>query len=464
MKVRTRFAPSPTGYLHIGGARTALFSWLYARHVGGEFVLRIEDTDAKRSTKDSSDSVLEALNWLGITSDKEIVFQSDRLSRYQEVARLMLDSGAAYYCECSKDRLDNLREKQLLAKEKPKYDNRCRDMSLKQSSNTVIRFRNPLVNKVNFQDEVYGEVSFDNQELDDFIVMRSDGLPTYNFAAPIDDYDMGITNIIRGDDHLNNTPKQINLLKSLGFDVPIYAHLPMILSADGKKMSKRHDEVDVLSFKRKGIISKALLNYLVRLGWSHGDQEIFSIKEMVELFAVENVNKAPATFDIDKLLWINKTYIKDYENNIYIKELKDIYDSLGVDISNIDQTLPSILKLFASRADNLVDLATSSAFLYVDDVEISEDAVNSHVTENTVEYLKIVIHELTEIQEWEAENISICLKKLIKKLGVKFPVIAQPIRIALTGGVSSPGVDGIIALLGKQKALLRLERLVNKLS
>lgn len=311
MTVRTRFAPSPTGFLHVGGVRTALFSWLYAKRHHGEFILRIEDTDQERSTKESVRAILDGMAWLGMDYDEGPFYQTERYERYKQVAQQFLDEGKAYRCECSKERLEALRTEQLAAKEKPRYDGHCRDKNLPISDKPfVIRFKNPEQGTVTFHDEVYGEIHVANSELDDLILVRSDGHPTYNFAVVIDDIDMKITHVIRGDDHINNTPRQINLFQALKAPIPVFAHLPMILGEDGKRLSKRHGAVSVLQFKELGVLPHALLNYLVRLGWSHGDQEIFSIKEMIECFDLKNVSRGVSSFNYEKLYWLNQHYTK----------------------------------------------------------------------------------------------------------------------------------------------------------
>ncbi|MGB5398119.1 MAG: glutamate--tRNA ligase, partial [Gammaproteobacteria bacterium] len=307
--VRTRFAPSPTGYLHIGGARTALFSWLYARKLGGTFVLRIEDTDRERSTQASVDVILQGMEWLGLDHDEGPFYQTQRFERYREVIDQLIESGHAYHCDCSRERLDKLREQQMADKQKPRYDGCCRERELAPNDRTVVRFKNPLDGDVIIDDKVKGRVVINNRELDDLVIARPDGTPTYNFTVVVDDWDMNISHVIRGDDHLNNTPRQINILNALGAKLPVYAHVPMILGADGKRLSKRHGAVSVLQYRDEGYLPEALMNYLVRLGWSHGDQEIFSRAEMIEFFDISNVNSAASTFNPDKLIWLNQQYI-----------------------------------------------------------------------------------------------------------------------------------------------------------
>ncbi len=455
MRIKTRFAPSPTGYLHVGGARTALFSWLYARNKQGKFILRVEDTDLERSTEISTTNILNGLKWLGLDWDEEPTLQSARIHRYQEILNDMVDKKLAYYCDCSKSRLSSLREQQLAEKIKPKYDNKCRERNLKSSDNTVIRFSNPLNGKVIFDDLVFGKISVDNSELDDLVLQRSDGMPTYNFAAAIDDYDMEITHVIRGDDHINNTPKQINILEALAFQVPKFAHLPMILNEDGKRMSKRHDAVNVMQYREEGILPEALLNYLVRLGWSHNDQEIFSINEMIKLFDLANVNKASATFSKDKLLWINKNYIQNFENINYINELEDIIKQIGADIK-LGPPLHKILPFFAKRSETLIDFAKDCLFLYTDKIEYNSPSVSRFFTNGIQTSMNKVVDMLEGAQGWSLEEISQIIKSVIKMDSLKFPQLAQPIRIALTGDTNSPGIAEVIFLVGKERTVARI--------
>jgi len=309
MTVRTRFAPSPTGYLHIGGARTALFSWLYARRMGGQFILRIEDTDRERSTDASVQAILDGMDWLGLDYDEGPFYQTHRFDRYREVIQQLLDDGQAYYCDCSRERLEKLREQQRANKQKPRYDGCCRDKGLAQSADTVVRFKNPIDGDVVINDLVKGQVVINNRELDDLIIARCDDSPTYNLTVVIDDWDMEISHVIRGDDHLNNTPRQINILRALGAALPVYAHVPMILGSDGKRLSKRHGAVSVLQYKKDGFLAEALMNYLVRLGWSHGDKEVFSRDEMIALFDAVDINTSASTFNPEKLLWLNQQYM-----------------------------------------------------------------------------------------------------------------------------------------------------------
>lgn len=461
MKVRTRFAPSPTGYLHIGGARTALFAWLFARKNKGEFILRIEDTDLDRSTKESIDGILEGINWLGLSSDKKPIFQSERIQRYNEVLDILLKNKLAYYCNCDQERLRSLREEQLAQKVKPKYDNHCRDRGLTHSEETVIRFCNPLTGVVTFEDLVFGNIGISNEELDDLVLLRTDGMPTYNFAAAIDDYDMNITHVIRGDDHINNTPKQINILQALDFSIPKFAHLPMILNESGKRMSKRHDAVNVISYRDEGFLPEAMLNYLVRLGWSYGDQEIFSVDEMINLFSLSDVNKSPAVFSKTKLLWFNKNYIQKFEKINYLDTLKTTLEKLDANIS-IGPSLDKILPIFAKRSETLIELAEDCLFLYLDNISYDSSLIDKFFIDGIEKSISKLVERLGELDsdEWSIDNISLIIKDIIKEDGLKFPHLGKPVRLALTGGNNSPSIDQIIFLLGKERTIDRINKLI----
>ena len=374
MEVRTRFAPSPTGYLHIGGARTALFSWLFARHHGGKFVLRIEDTDRERSTQESVDAILQGMEWLGLDYDEGPFYQTKRFDRYQEVIQQLLDNDLAYRCYCTKEELDALRQQQQKNKQKPRYDGRYRDYkgSVPKDIDPVIRFKNPLDGEVVIHDLVLGDITIKNSELDDLIIARSDGTPTYNLTVVIDDLDMNITHVIRGDDHVNNTPRQINMIHALGGALPNYAHLPMILGGDGKRMSKRHGAVSVSSYKEQGYLPEALLNYLVRLGWAHGDQEVFSIQEMIDLFSLENVNKSAATFDVDKLQWLNQHYIKSATNDDLTKLFRQALKTTGITIDTEEDHLHKVIELQKERVKTINEMVESSQYFFSDFAQYDE--------------------------------------------------------------------------------------------
>ncbi|MDR3476865.1 MAG: glutamate--tRNA ligase [Gammaproteobacteria bacterium] len=452
--VRTRFAPSPTGYLHVGGARTALYCWLYARKMQGTFVLRIEDTDIERSTQESVQAILDAMEWLNLNYDEGPFYQTKRFDRYHEVVQLMLKEGKAYRCYCSKERLEALRTEQMTNKQKPRYDGLCRDLKEPGTGSHVIRFRNPLEGVVEFNDLIRGPLSFRNDELDDLIIARSDGTPTYNFTVVVDDWDMQITHVIRGDDHINNTPRQINILRALGATPPLYAHVSMILGSDGKRLSKRHGAVSVMQYREEGFLPEALLNYLARLGWSHGDQEIFSREELVQLFDIPHINKAPAAFNNEKLLWLNQHYIKTGDPLHVAEELAWHMQQLGVDVS-AGPALTDLIKAQAERAKTLREMAEKSLYFYRD-VQFDEAAVKQHLTQEAIPVIESMQNELTHLKEWTAEAIHQVVQNVAEKLTLKMGKIAQPMRVAITGSTVSPSIDVTVCLLGRERTLQRL--------
>ncbi len=457
MSIKTRFAPSPTGYLHVGGARTALFSWLHARKHGGRFVLRIEDTDLERSTTESVNAILEGMTWLGLEYDEGPFYQTHRFERYEEIIQQLLADGHAYRCNCSRERLDELREGQMKRKEKPRYDSRCRSQSVDPDEPHVIRFRNPVEGNVVFDDLVRGRVAFNNNELDDLIIKRTDGSPTYNLSVVVDDLDMGITQVIRGDDHLNNTPRQINILKALGAETPQYAHVPMILGDDGARLSKRHGAVGVMQYRDQGLLPEALLNYLVRLGWSHGDQEIFSLDEMVEYFELSNVNKAPSSFNTEKLLWINQHYIKESDParvahllSVHMGEL-DIDPALGPD-------LVEVVKVQRERAKTLVELAEVSAFYYKDFDAYNEKSMKKAFKEAAIAPLERTRSALSALGEWQPEVLKRALDEVVAELDIGFGKLGMPLRLAITGGSPSPDLEVTLHLVGREASIRRIDR------
>lgn len=463
MTVRTRFAPSPTGLLHVGGVRTALFSWLYAKRHKGQFILRIEDTDKERSTQESVQAIIDGMAWLGLDSDEGPFYQSDRYDRYDQVAQQFLAEGKAYRCECSKDRLESLREAQLAAKEKPRYDGHCRNINLPLTDKPyVIRFRNPDSGVVAFHDEVYGDIQVENNELDDLILVRTDGHPTYNFAVVIDDLDMNITHVIRGDDHINNTPRQINLFKALNAPIPIFAHLPMILGDDGKRLSKRHGAVSVLQFKESGILPHALLNYLVRLGWSHGDQEIFSMEEMIANFDLQHVSRGVSSFNYDKLYWLNQHYQKNDSSESVAKALRWHFEQAGIDLSKGPE-LKDLVETQAERCKTLVEMCEMSQYFFTDTIEYDEDAVKKHLRPVVLEPLTALYERLKELNEWQKEQIQENINDVSAQFNINMGKIAQPLRVAVTGSGMSPSIDITLYLLGKQRVLNRLEVALEKI-
>ncbi|WJW76628.1 glutamate--tRNA ligase [Thiohalobacter sp. IOR34] len=459
MTVRTRFAPSPTGYLHIGGARTALFSWLYARKHGGSFILRIEDTDLERSTAESVNAILEGMTWLGLEYDEGPFYQTHRFDRYKVIIDQLLETGHAYKCYCSKERIEALREEQMARKEKPRYDGHCRAGVEPPSPDApyVIRFRNPTEGEVVVDDLIRGRVVFQNSELDDLIIQRSDGSPTYNLTVVVDDSDMDITHVIRGDDHLNNTPRQINILRALGAEPPVYAHVPMILGPDGKRLSKRHGAVSVMQYREEGYLPEALLNYLVRLGWSHGDQEIFSIDEMVELFDLPDVNKAASTFNPDKLVWLNQQYIKNSPPEHVARHLSHHLGRLNIDPAP-EPDLVEVVKAQQERARTLVEMAENSVFFYRDIEEFDEKAAKKNLKPATREPLALLRERLAALEEWAPGPIHQAVQETAEALDLKLGKVAQPLRVAVSGGPVSPPIDVTVWLVGRERTLARIDR------
>ncbi|MDO8706341.1 MAG: glutamate--tRNA ligase [Sulfuricaulis sp.] len=459
MTVRTRFAPSPTGYLHVGGARTALFSWLYARKHGGTFILRIEDTDLERSTAESVDAILQGMTWLGLEYDEGPFYQTHRFPRYQEVIQQMLKEGTAYHCYCSKERLEVLRAEQMARKEKPRYDGKCRHgvANPPQDIPPVVRFKNPHDGAVVVEDLIRGRVVFQNIELDDLIIARGDGSPTYNFTVVVDDMDMKITHVIRGDDHLNNTPRQMNMLKALSFMPPIYAHVPMILGPDGARLSKRHGAVSVMQYREDGYLPEALLNYLARLGWSHGDQEVFSIDEMIKLFDVTKVHSSAAAFNPEKLIWLNQHYIKNSDPEHVAHHLSHHLGKLGVDPTDGGPDLMEVVKAQRERAKTLAEMAQNSAFFYQDfDAYDPKDAA-THLKLDVEKPLKDLRDRLAALTLWEAQAIHEAVTGVAEALGLKLGKIAQPLRVAVVGRAVSPPIDVTLVLVGREKTLQRLD-------
>ncbi|ARM35256.1 glutamate--tRNA ligase [Legionella longbeachae] len=456
MTVRTRFAPSPTGYLHVGGVRTALFSWLYAKRHRGEFILRIEDTDQERSTQESVRAILDGMAWLGMDYDEGPFYQTKRYDRYNHVVQQLLNEGKAYRCECSKERLEALRESQIAAKEKPRYDGHCRNKNLPASDAPfVIRFKNPDQGTVSFHDQVYGEIHVANSELDDLILIRSDGHPTYNFAVVIDDLDMNITHVIRGDDHINNTPRQINLFQALNAPIPVFAHLPMILGEDGKRLSKRHGAVGVLQFKELGILPHALLNYLVRLGWSHGDQEIFSIDEMIASFDLKNVSRGVSSFNYEKLYWLNQHYQKNDPVEDVAEALHWHFEKEGIKLDK-GPSLTDLVPIQAERCKTLAEICQMSTYFYTDSIEYDETAVKKHLRPVVLEPLTALYERLNAVELWEKEHLQECINDISAQFDINMGKIAQPLRVAVTGSGMSPPIDMTLMLLGKEKVLTRL--------
>jgi glutamyl-tRNA synthetase len=458
MTVRTRFAPSPTGFLHIGGLRTALFCWLYARRHGGRFVLRIEDTDLERSTAEAIQQILDGLEWATLDHDEGPFYQTKRFDRYREAIDELLAGGKAYRCYCSKEELEQMRAQQITRGEKPRYDGRWRERTDSLPGVApVVRFKNPLTGEVVVDDVVHGRVVFQNAELDDLIIARSDGTPTYNFCVVVDDMDMQITHVIRGDDHLNNTPRQLNMLLALGAKTPVYAHLPMILGSDGAKLSKRHGAVSVLQYRDEGFLPEAVLNYLVRLGWSHGDQEIFSIDEMVRLFDIRDVNKSASAFDAEKLAWLNQQHMMRVPAARIVPLLRWQLDREGIRADN-DTQLEEIVVSQRERAKTVREMALNRAFFFKAPATYDEKAVRKHVTPEARELLAQAVEALNRLHDWSAPAIHEVINGISAARGSSLGKLAQPIRIAVCGGTVSPPIDATLAILGKSESLSRLAR------
>lgn len=460
MTIVTRFAPSPTGYLHIGGARTALYCWLFARKHAGKFILRIEDTDLERSTPEAIEAILQGMDWLGLQYDEGPYYQTQRFDRYRAVLAKLLAEGKAYRCFCSKERLEKLRAEQMANKQKPRYDGHCRDLNLSDSSKEayVVRFRNPLEGSVVVEDQVHGKVVFQNNELDDLIIARSDGTPTYNFTVVVDDWDMQVTHVIRGDDHLNNTPRQINMLLALNATPPLYAHVPMILGSDGKKLSKRHGAVSVLQYRTDGYLPQALLNYLVRLGWSHGDQEIFSLEEMTQLFELTALNKSAAAFNLDKLNWLNQHYLKTIDPAHLVAELSWHMQQQHIDISQ-GPALTDLIQAQRERVKTLKEMVEKSRYFY-EEIDVTAVLQADSLPEPVKTGLSELYAALSTLEQWTDTNLHAIIVQTAEKHQLKLGKLAQPLRLALTGGTVSPPIDCTLRLLGKTRSLARLRQFI----
>lgn len=459
--VRTRFAPSPTGYLHVGGARTALFSWAFARHFGGTFVLRIEDTDLERSTPEAVQAILDGMNWLNLQHDEGPYYQMQRMDRYREVLAKMLMEGTAYHCYCSTDEVEAMRERQRAAGEKPRYDGTWRPEpgktlpAIPVDRKPVIRFKNPLDGEVSWNDVVKGTITISNRELDDLVIARPDGTPTYNFCVAVDDSDMQITHVIRGDDHVNNTPRQINILNALGAPLPFYGHVPMILGTDGQKLSKRRDAVSVMDYLDKGFLPEALLNYLARLGWSHGDEEVFSMEQMISWFDLTHLSSSAAQFNPEKLAWLNNHYIKAADNQRLADLIKADMEKLGAQFEGAP-ALASVIGLLKERTNTTVELA-EAAMLFYRPALPDPALVAQHITDA----IKPALQEFTQAcaaVDWNKAAISAMMKETLAKHGLKMPQLAMPLRLLLTGQLQTPSIDAVIELFGREVVLARLAK------
>ncbi|MGH8049381.1 MAG: glutamate--tRNA ligase [Arenimonas sp.] len=465
MSCRTRFAPSPTGFLHIGGARTALYCWLESRHQGGAFILRVEDTDRERSTDAAVQGILDAMAWLGLGYDEGPIYQTQRLARYQEVAEQLVATGKAYYAYETKEELEVMRETAMAKSEKPRYNGHYRDLNAphKDDPNRVIRFKNPIGGSVVWEDKIKGRIEFSNDELDDLVIFRSDGYPTYNFAVVVDDLDMEITDVIRGDDHVNNTPRQINIYQALGVTVPYFSHMPMILDPEGAKLSKRHGAANVMQYHDDGFLPHALLNYLVRLGWSHGDQEIFSIPEMIQLFKIEDVNSKASRLDPTKLNWINSHYLKTDAPEAVAKHLAWHMNQAGYDLTK-GPGLSDVVVALRDRVNTLKEMAERAAVWYRPLMHYDEAAVAKQFVPAAVLPLQTVREELANLSEWSPAAIHAAMQTTGEKLGVGLGKIGPALRVAITGSQQSPSIDHTVYLAGREEALKRIDAALEMLA
>ncbi len=464
MTVRTRFAPSPTGYLHIGGARTALYSWAYARKHGGKFILRIEDTDVERSTPESTQAILDAMDWLGLDYDEGPFYQMQRLDRYREIAERLIAEGKAYHCYASKEELDAMREGQRARGEKPRYDGRWRPENEKSKTppagvQPLIRFRNPDDGEVTWNDLVKGPITISNRELDDLIIMRADGVPTYNFGVVVDDLDMAMTHIIRGDDHVNNTPRQINIFRALGATLPEFGHVPMILGDDGERLSKRHGAVSVMQYEEEGFLPKALLNYLARLGWSHGDDELFSMEKFVEWFDLTNISRSPARFDGEKLSWLNQQYLKEANNAGLAKLVAPRLRKRNCLVEEGDAKLDAIIELLKPRATTLESLADSAIYFYRT-VAPTQALISEQLKPEILPVLGELVGKLEAI-DWNKEAINVALKETLAVHKLKMSQIGIPLRVAVSGGTQTPSLDATLELIGRERVVARIKQQLN---
>lgn len=458
MSITTRFAPSPTGYLHVGGARTALYSWLYAKSKGGKFILRIEDTDIERSTQSAIDAILEGMDWLGLTYDEGPYYQTQRFDRYKQLIAQLLDEGKAYKCFMTSSELDVIREQQMANGEKPRYPGTWRNRTDHPVDQPfAIRFKNPVEGSVIVKDHIRGDIEINNSELDDLIIQRSDGTPTYNFCVVVDDWDMGITHVVRGEDHINNTPRQINILKALDAPIPEYAHVSMILGDDGKKLSKRHGAVSVMQYRDDGYLPQALLNYLVRLGWSHGDQEIFSVDEMIELFDLNSIGQSASAFNTDKLVWLNQHYIKTLPASEVAEHAKWHFDKLNIDVS-AGPTLDQVIEIQADRVKTLKELAEISQYFYQEYQEFDAKAAKKHLRPVAKSALLLVKEKLAELTTWDPESIQNAINSTAEELEVGMGKVGMPLRVAATGSGNSPSLDVTLNLLSKEQVGQRIDK------
>ena len=458
MSVVTRFAPSPTGYLHVGGARTALYSWLYAKSQGGEFVLRIEDTDIERSTEQAKQAILDGMQWLGLSWDKGPYLQTERFDRYKELVQRLLNEGKAYKCFMSAEELDKIREEQKARGEKPRYPGTWRERTDHPDGESfVVRFKNPQEGKVVINDHIRGKIEISNTELDDLIIQRSDGTPTYNFCVVVDDWDMGITHVVRGEDHINNTPRQINILEALGAPVPEYAHVSMILGDDGKKLSKRHGAVSVMQYRDDGFLPQAVINYLVRLGWAHGDQEIFTLDEMIEHFSLDAIGQSASAFNTEKLIWLNQHYMKSLPASEVASHAKWHFDEQGIALEK-GPALEAVIAIQADRVKTLKEMAQISRYFYEDFSEFDEKAAKKHLRPVAKEPLETVKDKLMAVEDWNPETIQQAINDTAEMLEIGMGKVGMPLRVATTGSGNSPSLDVTLNLISKEKVGQRIDK------
>ena len=458
-EIITRFPPSPTGHLHVGGARTALFNWLYARHMNGRFVLRIEDTDTRRSTQASVDAIFDALQWLNIDWDEGPYFQTQRFDIYKEYLKKLIDSDHAYYCTCSPDQIDLMRQQAMASGQKPRYDGTCREKGLKKTDDAVVRFKSPLTGTTVVEDVIKGNIVFQNDELDDFVICRSDGTPTYNFVVVVDDITMNINTIIRGDDHVMNTPKQILLYRALQAPLPTFGHVPMVLGSDRSRLSKRHGAMSVTEYRDQGFLPDALVNYLVRLGWSHGDQEFFTRDELIRVFDLKNIGRSAGVFDPDKLLALNAEHIKATAPANLVAPLAPFLEGCGIEIKD-DNYIRNVIETLAPRSKTLEEMAQAAMFYYLDDIVYEEKAAQKFLKAAALAPLKLLTEKLGTLTTYNQENLEDVFKDVMDQTGLKLGKIAQPVRVALTGKTASPGIFEIIAIMGPERVMPRLEKAI----
>ncbi|QJC28889.1 glutamate--tRNA ligase [Enterobacteriaceae endosymbiont of Plateumaris rustica] len=462
MIIKTRFAPSPTGNLHIGSIRTALYSWLFAQNNSGSFLLRIEDTDFKRYKKNSIKNIINGLKWLNINWDEGPYFQSKRLDRYNHIIDNMIKKKLAYKCYCSKEELEKNKTKQISMGKKVKYNGKCRNLSnfIYNNKPFVVRFRNPDIGKVKFEDKIRGIIIFNNNELDDFIIKRTDGIPTYNFCVVVDDWDMGITHVIRGEDHINNTPKQINIIKAIGANIPIYAHVSMIINKSGEKISKRFNNIDILQYKKEGYLPEALLNYIVRLGWSHGNKEIFSLNEMKKLFNLNNISKSPSILNTNKLIWLNKYYLNKLPKKYMINYLTNFFKKKNININN-GPKINDLYNIFHNRCNTLKEISNLCYIFYNIPDYSKINLIDKYLNLETKIILNKLLKKITLINIWSLSIISSSIKEVSIKLNLHFSKIAMPLRLAITGMNNSPPINHIVYLMGKNKVLQCINNAIN---